>query len=82
MSYPRPYTAFGKTEYHTLTLEAHRVLRVGLNRGKVNSWVEPMWREFDAIFKFIKYDGDVNAIVLSGENVCFTAGLDCECADQ
>jgi delta(3,5)-delta(2,4)-dienoyl-CoA isomerase len=76
--YPRPYTAFGKVEYHTLTMEAYRVLRVSFKRGAVNAWIEPMWREFDRILRFIKYDGDVNAIVLSGENRCFTAGLDCE----
>jgi delta(3,5)-delta(2,4)-dienoyl-CoA isomerase len=78
MSYPCPYTALGEVKYHTLTMEADGVLRVSFNNGKVNSWIEPMWREFDRIFRFIKTDGNVSAIVLSGNNRCFTAGLDCE----
>lgn len=78
-SFPHPYTAFGKVQYHTLTMEADGVLRVSFSNGKVNSWIEPMWREFDQIFRFIRHDKEVNAIVLSGENRCFTAGLDCEC---
>lgn len=52
------------------------MLRVSFNRGKVNAWVNDMWRELDAIFRFIKHDPEVSAIVLSGENRCFTAGLD------
>lgn len=78
MSYPQPYTNFGEAKLHKLVLEAPGVLRVSFNRGKVNAWTEPMWRELDAIFRFIARDPDVNAVVLTGENRCFTAGLDCE----
>lgn len=76
MSYPKQYTNFGEVKYHKLVVEADGVLRVSFQRGQVNAWIEPMWREMDAILRFVARDGDVNAIVLSGENRCFTAGLD------
>lgn len=76
MTFPTPYKNFGEPKFHKLVLEAPGVLRVSFNRGKVNAWVNDMWRELDAIFRFIKHDPEVSAIVLSGENRCFTAGLD------
>lgn len=82
MSYPRPYTSFGEAKLHKLIWEADGVLRISFNRGAVNAWIEAMWRELDAIMRFVKVDPDVNAIVLSGENRCFTAGLDCECKES
>lgn len=76
-AFPTSYTNYGEAKYHALFLEAPGVLRVSFARGKVNAWIEPMWRELEAIFRFIKRDPDVGAVVLSGENRCFTAGLDC-----
>lgn len=75
-SYPRPFENFGTAKLHQLTWEAEGVLRVSFKRGPVNSWVEPMWRELDAIFRHVATDTDVFAVVLSGEGRCFTAGLD------
>lgn len=76
--YPKPYTNYGQAEFHKLVLEAPGVLRVSFARGKVNAWITPMYQELRKVFDFIRTDADVSAIVLSGENRCFTAGLDCE----
>ncbi|CEH18123.1 related to--dienoyl-coa isomerase precursor [Ceraceosorus bombacis] len=86
-TYPQPYLSSGtsstgltfdasKIKLHKLVWEAPHVLRVSFDRKPVNSWIEPMWRELAAIFAHIRTDANVNAVVLSGEGRCFTAGLD------
>ncbi|KAN0066475.1 hypothetical protein ACQY0O_000569 [Thecaphora frezii] len=76
MSFPRPYTAFASPKYHQLELAAAGVLHIAFNRPPVNAFIDPKWQELQAILKVVRYDGDVSAIVVSGQGRAFTAGLD------
>ena len=78
MSFPQPYTGLQDIEFHLVQWEAPATLRVSFNRKPVNALSTPLWKETHRIFDHIRHDGDVRAVLLSGEGRCFSAGLDRE----
>ncbi|CAE6450573.1 hypothetical protein ACGC1H_003969 [Rhizoctonia solani] len=61
----------------TAPLADKSVLLVEFNRGPVNAFNQPFWKELGATFDKISRDGTVRAVVLSSTNPkIFTAGLD------
>ncbi|CAO1615203.1 unnamed protein product [Parajaminaea phylloscopi] len=79
-SFPRPYegaeTISPKPVFFELTLEAEGVLHVAINHKKLNPWSDDMTHQFAAIFAYVRYDPEVNVVVLSGKGPAFCAGLD------
>ncbi|KDN52794.1 ClpP/crotonase [Tilletiaria anomala UBC 951] len=77
MSFPQPYVPLASSvAHHLVQWEVPHVVRVSFHRKPVNALSEALWRETQRIFDHLHSDGDVRAVVLSGEGRCFTAGLD------
>ncbi|WFD41449.1 hypothetical protein MPSI1_000076 [Malassezia psittaci] len=76
MSYPAVYKNLSGVEYFSLEWLAPNVLGVAINRPPVNAFHVAMWKEMQRIFRQIKLDGEIRAVVLHGNGRCFTAGLD------
>lgn len=76
-TYPQPYASFSPRPKHfELTLESDGVLQVALHHKKLNPWNDEMTHEFTAIFAHVRYDPQVDVVVLSGSGPAFCAGLD------
>ncbi|WYZ41532.1 hypothetical protein EsH8_V_000427 [Colletotrichum jinshuiense] len=67
-----------------VTSPATYVAHVQINRPqKLNSFSEPVWREFESIFNRLSHDPDVRAVVLSAVgDRAFSAGLDVQDASN